>query len=115
MRIILLGAPGVGKGTQASLLAQALNIPKIATGDMLRAAVQAQNPLGQKAKFEFLGNDERAVKDATNAPERILRPACKINNALNQNAKIIKTISQGTVIKQNGKWIIDTLAEIQYE
>lgn len=71
--------------------------------------------LGQKAKFEFLGNDERAVKDATNAPERILRPACKINNALNQNAKRIKTIIQGTVIKQNGKWNIDTLAEIEYE
>jgi adenylate kinase len=50
MRIILLGAPGVGKGTQASLLAQALNIPKIATGDMLRSAVQVQSPLGQKAK-----------------------------------------------------------------
>ncbi len=50
MRIILLGAPGVGKGTQASLLSQALGIPKIATGDMLRAAVQAQSPLGQKAK-----------------------------------------------------------------
>lgn len=71
--------------------------------------------LGQRAKFEFLGNDERAVKDATNAPDRILRPACKINNALNQNAKRIKTISQGTVIKQNGKWIIDNLAEIEYE
>ena len=71
--------------------------------------------LGQKAKFEFLGNDERAVKDATNAPDRILRPACKINNALNQNAKRIKTVSQGTVIKQNGKWIIDILAEIEYE
>ncbi len=50
MRIILLGAPGVGKGTQASLLAQALNIPKIATGDMLRTAVQEQSSLGLKAK-----------------------------------------------------------------
>jgi adenylate kinase len=50
MRIILLGAPGVGKGTQASLLAEALNIPKIATGDMLRTAVQEQSPLGLKAK-----------------------------------------------------------------
>ncbi|MFA6037265.1 MAG: adenylate kinase [Legionellales bacterium] len=50
MRIILLGAPGVGKGTQASLLAQALNIPKIATGDMLRAAVQAKTSIGLKAK-----------------------------------------------------------------
>jgi uncharacterized membrane-anchored protein YhcB (DUF1043 family) len=68
-----------------------------------------------KAKFEFLGNEERAVKDATNAPDRILRPACKINNALNQNAKRIKTTTQGTVIKQNGKWVVDTLAEIEYE
>lgn len=71
--------------------------------------------LGQKAKFEFLGNDERAVKDATNAPERILRPACKINNALNQNAKRIKTIVPGVALKQNGKWVIDVLAEIEYE
>lgn len=69
----------------------------------------------RKAKFEFLGNDERAVKDATNAPERILRPACKINNALNQNAKRIKTTTPGTAIKQNGKWEINTLAEIEYE
>ncbi len=50
MRIILLGAPGVGKGTQASLLAQALHIPKIATGDMLRTAVKAGTPLGLAAK-----------------------------------------------------------------
>lgn len=71
--------------------------------------------LGQNAKFEFLGNDERAVKDATNAPDRILRPACKISNALNQNAKRINTIRQGIVIKQNGKWVINTLAEIEYE
>jgi len=70
---------------------------------------------GLKGKFEFLGNEERVVKDATNAPDRILRPACKINNALNQNAKRIKTTTQGTVIKINGKWEIQTLAEIEYE
>lgn len=50
MRIILLGAPGVGKGTQAALLAQSLHIPKIATGDMLRSAVQAGTPIGKKAQ-----------------------------------------------------------------
>lgn len=71
--------------------------------------------LGQKAKFEFLGNDERAVKDATNAPDRILRPACKINNALNQNAKRIKTVKHGSVEKHNDKWIVSQLAEIEYE
>lgn len=50
MRIILLGSPGAGKGTQARLLCAKLSIPQIATGDMLRAAVQQQTPLGLMAK-----------------------------------------------------------------
>lgn len=50
MRLILLGAPGAGKGTQAALLAQALNIPKIGTGDMLRAAGKARTELGLAAQ-----------------------------------------------------------------
>ena len=50
MRIVLLGAPGSGKGTQAKLLVDKLNIPQISTGDLLRAAVEAQTPLGRQAK-----------------------------------------------------------------
>lgn len=50
MRLVLLGAPGSGKGTQAKLLVDTLNIPQISTGDLLRAAVEAQTPLGRQAK-----------------------------------------------------------------
>ena len=50
MRIILLGAPGAGKGTQARFISTEYNIPQISTGDMLRAAIKAETPLGMEAK-----------------------------------------------------------------
>lgn len=50
MKMILLGAPGAGKGTQAEILCDKLDIPTISTGNILRAAVKEGTPMGQKAK-----------------------------------------------------------------
>ena len=50
MRLILLGAPGAGKGTQARFICESLHIPQISTGDMLRAAIEAGSELGERAR-----------------------------------------------------------------
>ena len=50
MRLILLGGPGAGKGTQAVFITKRYGIPQVSTGDMLRAAIKAGTPLGRAAK-----------------------------------------------------------------
>jgi adenylate kinase len=77
MRLILLGPPGAGKGTQANFIKEAFGIPQISTGDMLRAAINAGTPLGLAAKRVMdsgrLVSDEiivRLVKD------RLAQPDC---------------------------------------
>lgn len=57
MYIILFGPPGVGKGTQAKLLTEEFGIPHVSTGDLLRAAVKEQSPLGLKAKEYMAGGN----------------------------------------------------------
>jgi len=77
MRLILLGAPGAGKGTQATFICQKYGIPQISTGDMLRAAVKAGTPLGQQAKKVMdsggLVSDELIINLVK---ERIAQPDC---------------------------------------
>jgi adenylate kinase len=78
MRLILLGPPGAGKGTQAAHLTQAFGIPQISTGDMLRAAAASGTPIGLAAKKVMdagrLVSDEIIV---ALVKERLKRPDCR--------------------------------------
>ena len=77
MRLILLGAPGAGKGTQAEIISEKFNIPQISTGAILRAAVAAQTELGQKVekvmKSGGLVSDEDVI---ALVKERLGQPDC---------------------------------------
>ncbi len=73
MNIVLLGAPGAGKGTQGDILAGKLGVPKIATGDLLRAAVNAGTPLGKQAQ-EYMNKGDLVPDDVPPRSARRPRP-----------------------------------------
>ncbi len=100
MRIILLGAPGAGKGTQAQFLMAKFGIPQISTGDMLRAAIKAGTELGIKAKEVMdagqLVSDELIIGLVK---ERIAQDDCKSGFLLDG---FPRTIPQADAMKENG-------------
>ena len=77
MRVILLGAPGAGKGTQAQYIMEHFGIPQVSTGDMLRAAVKEGSPLGLKVR-DVMASGQLVSDDLIIAlvKERIARPDC---------------------------------------
>jgi adenylate kinase len=100
MRLILLGAPGAGKGTQAAFICQKYGIPQISTGDMLRAAVKAGTPLGLAAKQVMdaggLVSDDLII---SLVKERIAQPDC-VNGFLFDGFP--RTIPQADAMKAAG-------------
>lgn len=100
MKLILLGAPGAGKGTQAEILCDKLGIPTISTGNILRAAVKEGTPMGLKAKAFMdagaLVPDEVIVGIVK---ERLTQPDCANGFILDG---MPRTIAQGEALEQMG-------------
>lgn len=109
VRLILLGGPGAGKGTQAAQLAEHFSIPQISTGDMLRAAVAAKTPLGLSAKKIMdagqLISDEIIIELVK---ERLKQPDCERGFLLDG---FPRTIPQAEAL-QNANIALDHVIEI---
>ena len=100
MNLILLGAPGAGKGTQAELLMEKLNIPGISTGNMLREAMKNGTAVGEKAKY-YMDNGLLVPDDVVLdiVQERVARPDCKNGFILDG---VPRTLAQATALQERG-------------
>lgn len=100
MKLVLLGAPGAGKGTQAEILSRTLNIPTISTGNILRAAMKNGTPVGLKAK-EFVESGRLVPDDVIIGivQERLAEPDCANGYILDG---MPRTIPQAEALEQCG-------------
>ena len=100
MNLILLGAPGAGKGTQAELLMEKLSIPGISTGNMLREAMRNGTPVGEKAKY-YMDNGllvpDEVIMDIV--AERVAQPDCANGFILDG---VPRTIPQAEALEAKG-------------
>ena len=100
MNLILLGAPGAGKGTQAELLMEKLSIPGISTGNMLREAMKNGTPVGEKAKY-YMDNGllvpDEVIMDIV--AERVAKPDCEKGFILDG---VPRTLAQAEALEARG-------------
>lgn len=100
MNLILLGAPGAGKGTQAELLLEKLSIPAISTGNMLREAMKNGTPVGQKAKY-YMDNGLLVPDEVILGivAERVAQPDCANGFILDG---VPRTLAQAQALEDTG-------------
>ena len=100
MKLILLGAPGAGKGTQAEILSKLLNIPTISTGNILRAAIKNGTPVGLQAK-SYIDSGKLVPDDVIIGiiEERLSQPDCAEGYILDG---VPRTIPQAEAMEQKG-------------
>ena len=100
MRLVLLGPPGAGKGTQANALREKFGIPQISTGDMLRAAVKAGTPLGREAN-KVIDSGQLVSDDIIMGlvKERLKKPDCRAGYLFDG---FPRTIRQAEAMRENG-------------
>ena len=112
MKLILFGAPGAGKGTQAETLSKELRIPAISTGNILREAIQNKTPIGLEAK-RFMDNGQLVPDDVVIGivEERVARDDCKNGFILDG---VPRTIAQAEALERFGV-AIDNVVSIEIE
>ena len=112
MKLILLGAPGAGKGTQAETISRELGIPTISTGNILREAIKNGTPTGLKAK-SFMDNGQLVPDDVIIGivEERVARPDCEAGYILDG---VPRTIAQAEALERFGV-VIDKVVSIEID
>ncbi len=112
MKLIMLGAPGAGKGTQAAILSRMLNIPTISTGNILRAAVKNGTPVGLQAK-RYMDAGQLVPDDVIIGivAERLAEPDCQNGFILDG---VPRTIPQAEAIEKAGI-VLDAVVDIEIE
>lgn len=111
MRLIIMGPPGAGKGTQATLLAERLDVPAISTGDIFRANVAGGTPLGREAQ-RYMDAGEYVPDSVTNAMvrDRLARIDCASGFLLDGYPRTVAQVAElDGILAQDGKTLFGVL------
>ncbi|TQK69083.1 adenylate kinase [Nocardioides sp. SLBN-35] len=114
MRLILMGPPGAGKGTQAVAIAERFGIPAISTGDIFRANVAQQSPLGRTAQ-QYMDAGEYVPDEVTNAmvAGRLSDPDCADGFLLDGYPRTLQQVDELDAILERGDTALDAVVLVE--